>query len=728
MGLRDAQQTTITPSTAPPAETGDRKQPTAPILSDNVVQAVEATTSTAEDLAKSAGSGVGRGITSLFGMGGDIETLVEAGLRDLQASTEAEKDKIRDINIFGVTGQDVLDAKLRKEGETLFPTTEQVFSGIGAVSPAAEQGLRYQPKTSAGEAAQVAGEFVGGAVGGMPSAVVKAKKMLAGMGLLGGTVGTLEEMGQAEAGTLLGVAVPLVTAALTGRPMGAEKLARRATGEDAAVAKGLMAAAKEQGMPLTTFEALGVEGVPVAQQIASSPSAAKDVRGLLQQRAETMPEALMQVSKEVFENVDPQTVNRTVDEVVTASMNRAKTTGSAIAGEAGYNAAKKDILDADTARDVYKRADKAMKSTDSTLDPDQKKKLRAQLRTILGMSVSKGKLVIKDKNILAVDKAYKAKLGELDFSNPEARNILKMVDEEILSKNPNIASGRAAYKQYESDVMKDMGQAFEEKITVGLNEGKLSRKNVDDLVSGDPATPQSVSKVANYLNLAKGQGDTAEDLFPQVVAHMIRTKAVKFDSSNPLSAGKKFAMNLRGNKGSNKRAVFNTSLDEVARSYGKTADETAAFKKAVNDRLDILEKTGDVPGFQSMPTDDAIAAFKVPKPAINKYNRALQAAEMVMDARYQRNIDALSKAMTSEKGVDILIKLGRRPQDRALKASFQSLVAGIRQNVEQSDYATSQTQPDMSEQEQQTLLPVPQQEGMGIGKPLSELNLSLLGQ
>lgn len=148
--------------------------------------------SVASDAMKSAASGVGKGITSLIGLPGDI---AEFGARDLDRASRYVGD---------VIGVDVPERQDRA------PTY-----GSGDVQKAVESvtGKFYEPKTTLGRYAETAGEFLPGMIGGPETLATKLLTRVAAPAVASETAGELTKGGAAEpyarvAGAIVGGLAP----------------------------------------------------------------------------------------------------------------------------------------------------------------------------------------------------------------------------------------------------------------------------------------------------------------------------------------------------------------------------------------------------------------------------------------------------------------------------------------------------------------------------------------
>ncbi len=126
--------------------------------------------SIAEDVAKSAGIGVVKGGIGLVGAGGDIRQLLSAGVDYAAQHFGIPADKVQQFKdvVYQGAGAFPLTAAIANA-----PTSGDIQKGIEHYT-----GDFYTPKTTAGEYAQTAGEFLPAAFGGEGGMVARAARTL----------------------------------------------------------------------------------------------------------------------------------------------------------------------------------------------------------------------------------------------------------------------------------------------------------------------------------------------------------------------------------------------------------------------------------------------------------------------------------------------------------------------------------------------------------------------
>jgi hypothetical protein len=255
-----------------------------------------------EDVARSAAAGVGRGVASIPGLLGDLQTGGEAaavwGRRMLAGDEEAE----------------ALRQSQERAGRVL-PTTEEVVKAAAPYAP----GITYDPQTTAGEYTRTGLEFGTGAALTAPLAGARTAGQIArtaiGTGVIPGLAS--EAAGQATEGTALepwargaaAIGTGVAGHALTS-PTNAQQVLGRAAGnvtpEQLQAAEELFLQAQAMGVPVTRGQALhtvtgGATSLPDVQRVMEGSGA---LRGFFAPTAEGIQTAGRNALDEI---VSPQT-------------------------------------------------------------------------------------------------------------------------------------------------------------------------------------------------------------------------------------------------------------------------------------------------------------------------------------------------------------------------------------------------------------------------------------
>ncbi len=247
----------------------------------------------AEDVAKSAGSGLVKGAIGLAGMPGDV---AEYGARGINAATQF---------VGGKLGLDVAPRESREPSYGQADIRTAVEGVIGKL---------YEPQTTAGKYAQTIGEFAPGALIGPGGVAARAASVVVpavaseAAGQL--TEGTAWE-GPARLGTAL---VGGVGVGLASRPSTASRAIREAMPEGVTPqmvddAARLMDDAAQQGITLAWPEALSqVAGRPVLTNAMRHLEAAPQTEGRMAQFFGDRPRQVEGAARPQFDNIAP--VNR----------------------------------------------------------------------------------------------------------------------------------------------------------------------------------------------------------------------------------------------------------------------------------------------------------------------------------------------------------------------------------------------------------------------------------
>lgn len=264
------------------------------------------------DVAKSAGSGVMNGAAMFAGGAGDLRQLLSHGV-----SYAAEK--------LGIPAERVEEFKnLVHEGATRAfpatsvmanaPTTEDVSRFVGGDASGRNivgQGLDYQPKTTAGEYAKTAGEFVPAAFGGEGGLIARGARVLV-PALTSETAGQLTKGTKAEpvarflAALAGGGATALASRPGTATRALAQQLPEGITEPMVMQADRLMQEAAQRGIQLAWPEALSqVAGRPVLTNMMRHLEASPQTESQMAEFFAGRPQAVEGATRQEFGNLAP---------------------------------------------------------------------------------------------------------------------------------------------------------------------------------------------------------------------------------------------------------------------------------------------------------------------------------------------------------------------------------------------------------------------------------------
>ena len=252
---------------------------------------------TSEDLRKSLASGVYKGLTSIPGAVGDIEELA------LSISPEIMKKP----SLVGL---------LRGETEArkIFPTTQEIRTGIEKYFPSLESYGTYEPKTVAGGYLQTIPEFAAPGLLGKTQAV---RKLGTGLGLFGGATYETTEQLTGSPGAAAAITIPSMLLAGKFKLPGREEIiAKQATKDikpqEFKDAIDLQGAAEKLGIRLLPGEVLddkrvlelteAIYGTPIGSKhiysaISKRPKLVKDLAEEQANAIAEMPESQREVLK-----------------------------------------------------------------------------------------------------------------------------------------------------------------------------------------------------------------------------------------------------------------------------------------------------------------------------------------------------------------------------------------------------------------------------------------------
>lgn len=269
----------------------------------------------ATDVAKSGGVGIGKGTIGLFGMMGDIPSLIGRGLT-YGAAKGAEKIGILPA---GKTAEDFVRASDKltsdmeaKQGKGIVPAIEKVFTAPTSqeIQKTIENDITgpfYKPKSAPGRFAESVGELVPGAVTMPGRTIPNIAKFAMAPGVAAATAGEISNQNP-WAKLSGGVGATMIAAAL-GRPNIANRMTAARTESVTPAqwddADRLMRAMQARGVQLTPAEAL--------QQVTNSATG----MGSLQRIVESSTEGSNRLAPMMAErpNQVAGAVNQTLDRI-----------------------------------------------------------------------------------------------------------------------------------------------------------------------------------------------------------------------------------------------------------------------------------------------------------------------------------------------------------------------------------------------------------------------------
>lgn len=637
------------------------------------------------DFMKSLASGAGRGVTGIAGIGGDIQTMIDAAQQSFLRERQRTGD--RSFELFGVDptgGKGVDYAKPRAEGQkldTLLPTSQQVFEGIEGAT-GLEGTLTYQPKTSLGKIAQTAGEFsAGGAIGSAP---VKGALMYGGIGAGAETAGLLNE----GVGTAIGTVGSLAAGKVASGRRGVEKVLPDIIGTQSPdalqKAKALEAASKKAGIPLTAAETLDSPALQtLATQVAGSSAGADILQPFAKQRGEQIKQSLLGLPAKATEAPDvmPSQLQREASEAAGSAVSKTYQERTGAVTDL-YETAKTQELEPSIISDLIKEARAAKKGvgqdTKNAIDKFISRLTRDTTKTTDGKRKKVKAPVVK---VGQLDDEYKTLRDLMQEKKNAGQTTIAANMQPLLQKlkdatgtNENIKEARAIFQEMTPQIetiVKDSGLD-------AIAKSKTIDSVVDIITNPAKANAESIGIVASKLN--------KEDVtvFPKIARHWLdktidQTLVQTSKGEQSASAGVNFVNSIRGVKGTDRSKVLNSVLEGIADANGKDAIQ---FKTGFNAMLDILERTNIVDRFAqpkakagqiasqvegAKPVGSGLLGADVLRPLAPM---ARTARDMAVNKSYKQ----IARALVSDNSIDAIMQLSQKNVSDRVK---QNIVANI---------------------------------------------------
>ena len=635
-----------------------------------------------EDVAKSLGSGIFRGVTGIAGMGGDIEQLARLETGRLEEAMPSEATAAMPYASLARQVEAIPQRPMvSMDKPTMFPTSKQVYRGLeSTVLP--EGTLTYQPQTTAGRVAQTTAEFAGG--GAMGRAPVRGALMY-------GTAAGLPTGVLSEVDPRLGMAAGLTTGtaagAIASRRRGVEKLLGDVVGEQSpqalAEAKRLQERGRQMGVPLTAAESMEAPALrTLAASVAASPEGAGIISRQIASRQEAIPQAIERGILGVEEA--PTGLAGTVQrEAVEAAQGAVATAQRARTGKttALYEAAKEQSLESAPIADIVKQA----KELKKTVGADTRAEIDRFINRVTEVkTVNKKRKRVPITNVGRLESEYRAfrdrinldpsKVADAPTKEASAtlRNLNKQLDEALLS-NENIAEARAIFKEATPEVVRVVDDSGLRAISALKTDAEDTAINI---VMGGKPTPQKIASLSKSLN---AQDKT---VMPKLAKRWMENAAndaqkITTKGQVPLSSGVKFVKAVRGTP--DQQAALNSLLDGVASAKGVDANQ---MKQGFNNMLDVLQRTNLIDAFGS-PTQTRQATQAAVEESVGLLPKALQteltaptrqAGRALQRRSVSRSYQQIANAMVADDAVDAIMRLALLdPKSR----QSQNIVANI---------------------------------------------------
>ena len=677
-----------------------------PTVSEGRAEAPVRDVGIAEDIAKGLGSGIGRGITGIAGLGGDIELIsrLASGYATKGAKGYTEEDLAK---LPPAVARSIRSTAAKPAPDmaapTRLPTSQQVYKTIEQFVP--EGTLTYKPQTMPGRIAQMGGEFAGpGAIGRAP---IKG-------GLMYGTAG-LAAGGAAEVDPMLGLVTGLAAGTTAGiaqsRKRGIEPFMERVVGEQTpsslAAAQRRQQLGREVGLPLTAAESMDS---PALRGLTSYIATTPEGSGILSARMASRQEAVPQAIERGILGIEDAPIPLPGE----AARETREAAGAAIKSVEGartskvtdlYEAAKTQSLDPSDITSIINQAKELKKTVgkDTAADIDRFINRISEMKT-----VNKKRKRMPITNVGKLESEYRALRDRIaldpakiaDAPTKEAKSILSDLNKSLddaLQTNENIAEARRIFQEATPAVTKVVDDS-------GLR-AIAKTDTMDEAVKivTNP-TGSSVEGVGTLSSKLNAQDPT---VFPKIAKHWLEASAEKAGTltvggRTPASSGVKFVKAVRGAKGSNQEAIMNAVIEGVAKAKNKNP---AQMKKGFNNLLDVLQRTNLIDALgsptqprQQMAKDIAESSGPVSKilqldiaAPTSKIGRRMQQKEM------ERAHTLIANALVDDDAVSAIMKLASL---NANSRAAQNLIANTLNSLRESGQVLDERNYDITDQGQ----------------------------
>jgi hypothetical protein len=617
-------------------------------------------TQTALDYAKSAGSGLYKGLSYIPGFPGDIEKLGQQYLPSIMTRPIAE--------IF--TGKEVQPTQV-------FPTSKEIRGYAEQAVPALRGVSEYQPETAYGRYAKTMAEFAAPAI---TSKTKAARRFGSALGLGGGAL--YETVEEATKDPLAATAVTLptmLTVGLLAGPSKAAKLAERSlkgvSEKEIADAIGLENAAKLAGVKLLPGETLDNKMIAsLTEDVMKSDMGSAYIYEAIKNRPKEVETLINKQANKIADLPESQrAVFKMISDTAKTSIKAARKTRTNKAQEAGYKVADTETLPPETVLDIIDGIDSIPVPPNS---PSARKLqgIKKQLtKEVIRDEKTKEIIeIIPETNINNLSSTYKQFKADIDASNKELvtggerfivqdlRPKLYNADEtgaldllgSALNSNPAYKAGNDKFAELTNSLVK----VVEENLLT------LSKKNIDlpkiekFIFDQKAANKKDINDTLSLLNKTNPQAtiEIANAYFRNAISDSIgiNRKGPEF------TQGFNFVEAVIGKKGK-KRENFLAVIDNVADAQKVSRKD---LKVGFENMLNILERTSRIsninkPGFdvqgiakQTLAKDLAMA---------KTFNPLVRLSTKYSELRADRALDNLGRVLANPNSTKLLVDLGR---------------------------------------------------------------------
>ena len=620
---------------------------------------------TALDYAKSAGSGIYKGLSYIAGMPGDIEQIGQEYLPKM--------------------GMEFLTKPIIPEAKPIqaFPTSAQLRGITEKVVSPLEGAAEYEPQTDIGRYLQTGLEFAA------PGGVARKGARKFGLGLLGLGGGALYETVESTSdspGLASAVTIPaMLTAGFLGGPSKAAQLAERSlkgvSEKNIAQAIDLENAAKIAGIKLLPGEALDNKMVAqLTEDVLKSDLGSDYIFAAIKDRPQEVAALVGKQANKISEMPESQrAVFKMIADTAKTSINTAKRTRTNKAQDAGYKVANDQSLPPQDVLDIIDSIDNIKVSPNSP-SATKLNSIKKQLtkKVIRDKKTKKIIEIIPETNINNLSSTFKQFREEVNASNkdlvvggerfvvsdlrPKLFNQDKTGALDLLGDQLNTNPFYKAGNEKFAELTNSLVNVFEANV-LPLSKKKINLTTIENFVFNPKQA--NVTDIKNTLStLNKTNPQATIEIANVYFRNAINNSFGINKSGADLTQGFKLAKAVAGT--GNQRKNFLAVIDMVADANKVSRKD---LKVGFENMLDILERTGRIsninkPGFdvkgiaaQTLAKDIAMA---------KTFNPLVRLATKYSELKAGGAMDSLGRIMANPQSTKLLVELGRtNPQSKA---------------------------------------------------------------
>ena len=640
---------------------------------------------TALDYAKSAGSGLYKGLSYIPGFPGDIEQLGQQFLPEWMT-----KPIIKGAKPIQV-----------------FPTSAQIRGMAETVVPALEGVAEYEPQTTGGRYLKTGIEFAAPSVTGKTAA---ARKFGAGLGLGGGALYETVESTSGSPGVASAVTIPaMLTAGFLGGPSTAAKLAERSlkgvSEKNIAQAIDLENAAKIAGIKLLPGEALDNKMVAqLTEDVLKSDLGSDYIFAAIKDRPQEVAALVGKQADEISKMPESQrAVFKMISDTAKTTVQQAKKTRTNKAQDAGYKVANDQSLPSQDVLDIIDGIDSINVSPNSPSATKLNQIKNQLIKKKVKVEGQKKLQIIPETNINNLSSTFKQFREEVNASNkdlvvggerfvvsdlrPKLFNqdktgALDLLGEQ-LNTNPSYKAGNEKFAELTNSLVNVV-----EANVLPLSKKKIDLNKIENFVfNPKQANVKDIKDTLSTLNKTNPQAtlEIANVYFRNAINNSFGINK----SGADLTQGFKLAKAVAGTD--NQRKNFLAVIDMVADANKVSRKD---LKVGFENMLDILERTGRISNINKPGFDvKGIAAETLAKDlAMAKtFNPLVRLATKYSELKAGGAMDSLGRIMANPQSTKLLVELGRtNPQSKAaINKTIQAigLVSPFRDEQAQQPYS-----------------------------------------